>query len=484
MLPAVRIKTLVDRPPYTAGQYVLYWMTAFRRLQWNFALDHAVGWCRELRRPLLILEALECDYPWASDRIHRFVLEGMAENRERARKAGVAYHAYVEPRPGAGRGLLRALARRACVVVSDDYPCFFLPAISRAAAKQLRVRFELVDSNGLLPLRAAGRAFDRAFSFRRFLQRNLPERLEQMPLARPFARLRMRATNVPQGIAQRWPAASNQSLRADRAALERLPINHNVGAAPLRGGTEAARKTLRTFLAQKLATYDEKRNHPDVDASSHLSAYLHFGHISTHEVFSELMRRERWSPARLALRPSGSREGWWGVKPAAEAFLDQVVTWRELGFNFCVHRGDYAAYDSLPTWARRTLAKHARDERAYRYTLEQLEKAQTHDRLWNAAQRQLSSEGRLHNYMRMLWGKKILEWTRSPRQALAFMIELNNKYALDGRDPNSYSGILWCLGRYDRPWGPERPTFGTVRYMSSENTGRKLRLRAYLMKYA
>jgi deoxyribodipyrimidine photo-lyase len=171
------------------------------------------------------------------------------------------------------------------------------------------------------------------------------------------------------------------------------------------------------------------------------------------------------------------------MRPAAEAFLDQLVTWRELGFNSAWQQDSAEAYSSLPAWARKTLAAHAGDPRPYIYSARRLGAADTHDPVWNAAQRQLLREGRIHNYMRMLWGKKILEWTRSPRQALAVMLELNNRYALDGRDPNSASGILWCLGRYDRPWGPVRPIFGTIRYMSSDSARRKFRLGPYLERY-
>jgi deoxyribodipyrimidine photo-lyase len=168
----------------------------------------------------------------------------------------------------------------------------------------------------------------------------------------------------------------------------------------------------------------------------------------------------------------------------AEAFLDQCITWRELGFHFCHYRRDHDRYESLPGWAQKTLARHAGDTREYLYSLEQFDAAATHDSLWNAAQNQLRREGRLHNYLRMLWGKKILEWSSEPREALEIMIELNNRYALDGRDPNSYSGIFWVLGRHDRAWGPERPVFGTVRYMSSKNTARKVPVKQYLEKYS
>jgi len=186
----------------------------------------------------------------------------------------------------------------------------------------------------------------------------------------------------------------------------------------------------------------------------------------------------------LSTRVDGKREGWWGMGPAAEAFLDQLVTWRELGFNLCALHPAPHSYEALPAWAGQTLDKHAADPRTPLYSRAQLEAAETHDALWNAAQTELAREGRIHNYLRMLWGKKILEWTSSPREALDVMIDLNNKFALDSRDPNSYTGILWTLGRYDRPWAPERPVFGTIRYMSSANTARKYRVQDYVRHYS
>ena len=166
-----------------------------------------------------------------------------------------------------------------------------------------------------------------------------------------------------------------------------------------------------------------------------------------------------------------------------ESFLDEVVTWREVGYGFCFHRSDYAELESLPDWAQKTLAEHEGDKRPVTYELEQFENAETHDEIWNAAQRELRERGRIHNYLRMLWGKKILHWTRSPREALDVMIELNNKYAIDGRNPNSYSGIFWVLGRFDRAWGPERQIFGKVRYMTSDSTRKKLKLKKYLERW-
>ncbi len=460
-------------------------MIAARRTCWNFALDRAIDWARRLSRPLVVFEPLRVAYPWASDRLHRFVLEGMRDNALRSAASPVHYYPYVEPAVDADKGLLAELAGHAAVVVTDDYPCFFLPRMVRSAAAKLPVLLEMVDSNGLVPLRATEKVFPTAFAFRRYLQRELADHLTDAPHARPLARLDLpRLARLPKGITQRWPPATTALLGAQAAALRRLPIDHAVGPAAFGGGTTAAQRSLRTFLQGRLACYVADHNEPDRDAGSGLSPYLHFGHLSAHEAFHAVMRHEGWTPDRLAAKVTGKRTGWWGVSAAAEAFLDQLVTWRELGYNMAALRPDFDRYESLPDWAQKTLAEHAHDARPTRYSLAELEQARTHDRLWNAAQRQLTTEGRLHNYLRMLWGKKILQWTASPQEALAVMVELNNRFAVDGRDPNSYSGIFWVLGRYDRPWGPERPIFGKIRYMTSENTARKLSVDGYLKKYA
>jgi deoxyribodipyrimidine photo-lyase len=458
-------------------------MTAARRVRWNFALQRALGWARELRRPLVVVEVLACGGRWDSDRLHRFVLQGMADNARRLADSPVRYYPYVERQPGAARELLAVLAADACLIVTDDYP-IGLPSVATIDGP-LSTRLEKVDTCGLLPMRATDRAFPTAYGFRRFLQRVLPEHLLDAPQANPLARVKLaQLSSLSATISRRWPAASERMLAAEPAELARLAIDHRVDPAAIEGGAAAAGRAWKTFLNQRLTSYPDERNQPEAPATSGLSPYLHFGHISAHEVFQTLARHEDWSPANLAEKADGGREGWWGMSPAAEAFLDQVVTWRELGFNACTFSTDYDQYGSLPAWAQQTLAKHARDVRTHVYALEEFDNAQTHDRLWNAAQGQLRAEGRMHNYLRMLWGKKILEWTAAPQEALAVMIELNNRYALDGQDPNSYSGIFWTLGRYDRPWAPERPIFGVIRYMSSENTARKLRVRKYTEQYA
>lgn len=479
-VPALRIRSTSDRPVRPDARYVLYWMIGARRVRASFALDRAIAWARHLGRPLVVLEPLTCSYRWASDRIHRFVLQGMEVNHARCAGHPVTYLTYVEPSPGAGRGLVEALSQNAAVVVTDDTPGFFLPRLVESLAPRLAARLEAVDGNGMLPLAAADRAFVSAYQFRRFLQKTLPRHLVDLPAADPLEGLDIpRLDALPPAIRERWPELS--PLPA--TDLARLPIDHSVAPVSLTGGSVSAESALARFVAHDLPRYDTARDHPDEGATSGLSPYLHFGHLGAHQVFDAVVASAAWSLDRLGPRADGKRAGWWGLPPSHEAFADQLVTWRELGFNACLRLPGFDRWESLPAWARATLEAHAVDPRPHLYDLDALAASRTGDEIWNAAQTELREEGTLHNYLRMLWGKKILEWTSSPRVALDHMIELNNRYALDGRDPNSYSGIFWILGRYDRPWGPIRPIFGSIRYMSSANTRRKLRLKAYLARH-
>jgi len=466
-------------------------MIAARRTRSSFALQHAIARAHSLGVPLIVLEALRVGYPWASPRLHRFVMDGMANQRRRFRGTPIAYHAYLEPSAGHGAGLLEALAGESSLVVTDEFPCFFLPRMVAAAGRKLSdlgVRLEAVDGNGLLPLAAADKTFYAAAHFRRFLQKELPRHLDARPLRDPLALAGgLPRAAIPEAVKTRWPEVADVILESatDSARfLASLSLDNEVGVVDYRGGEEAASATLDAFLTRKLIHYAEARNEPEQDVPSGLSPYLHFGHLGVHEVVARLWEREGWSTERLAPKPNGSREGWWNMSPTAEAFIDELITWREIGYNFCHLRpDDYDRWESLPDWARNTLEAHASDERPHLYTRDELEHAATHDPLWNAAQRQLRREGRIHNYLRMLWGKKILEWSASPQEALATLIELNNRWSTDGRNPNSYSGIFWTLGRFDRPWAPERKIFGTIRYMSSDNTAKKVRVKDYLRRF-
>lgn len=482
-VPAGRLRRLNQQQLNPDGSYLLYWMTAFRRPFYNFALQRAVEMAQELKMPLLIFEALRCDYPYASDRLHKFILQGMADNAAHFRTTTAYYFPYVESSQGAGKGLLEALTKKAGMVIADDHPGFFFPRMLDTAVSKTPVQLEAVDSNGLLPLRATNKDYPTAYAFRRFLQKTLPGHLFEVPLADPLKDKKLSKLQcLPGEIERHWPAAA-QLLAAERKTLSQLPIDHSVAATGEKGGWREANFYLQRFLDERLPDYLQ-RSEPEQQVSSELSPYLHFGQISSHQIFTQLVEQEGWSISKLGPETKGKRSGWWGMCESAESFLDELITWREVGYNGACHLQDYDQFHTLPGWARESLAKHRADPHPYLYSFEQFEQAKTHDPLWNAAQTQLLQEGRMQNYLRMLWGKKILEWSPDAATALQNMLTLNDKYALDGRDPNSVSGIFWCMGRYDRAWGPERPIFGKIRYMSSENTARKFNVKNYLRRYA
>jgi deoxyribodipyrimidine photo-lyase len=477
-----RVRVLTPAPLNGRGAYVLYWMTSFRRTGSNFALDRALEHATTLGKPLLVFEPLRVGYPFASERLHAFVLQGMAENERAFSTSPVHYFPFVETKPGEGKGLLEALAAQACVVVGDDWPAFFVPKMQLAAAKRLSVRFEVVDSNGLYPMHDTTRVFTTAHSFRVHLQKELKPHLSQVPVDAPLEGLKLpRLDALPKSVTSKWKPAA---LPVTAEFLASLPIDHLVKPVALEGGRSIGLQRAERFFARALGSYEEGRSEPEVDGTSRLSPYLHFGMVSSHDLFRRVMPKS-WSVEKLGKSIGGSKQGWWQVPAPVEAFLDQMVTWRELSFNLSSHRpDDFTSLDSLPSWALQTMKLHEKDARRHLYTLEQFERGQTHDPLWNAAMGQLRTEGWFHNNVRMLWGKKIYEWSKTGADALRTMDFLMSKHSLDGRDPISWSGAMWVLGRYDRPWGPERPVFGKLRYMTSDNFAKKVSVKQYIAKFA
>jgi len=472
-----RLRRLNAAAVNAGGDYVLYWMQVYRRLSRNHALDYGLRCAAELGKPLVVYEGLRLDYPWASPRLHRFALEGMAANAAQAARLGLHYWPFVETPEQPARGLLLRLALRAALVVTDDLPCFIVPAQSASLARRATVPVFAVEGNGIVPLSLLGgpvgaaahlrprlhKAFAEAWSNRTTRKRGLPEAALK-PIAPAFE--------------------LSRTLKHLDAFVASLPLDASVrpvGSVP--GGRPAAQTRLREFVATRLRGYAEHRSEPTSPQAGHasgLSPYLHFGHISIDEV-AEAVLGDAWSPEELRLHNRGKREGFFSDDADVNAFLDEALTWRDLGFQWhWSRRADADRLESaLPAWAFATLRAHAGDKRAHLYNREEWEAGATHDALWNAAQRELVATGTIHNYLRMLWGKKIIEWSRTPDEAYATLVHLNNKYALDGRDPNSWTGILWCFGLFDRPWAPERHVLGSVRYMSSENAARKFKLGSY-----
>jgi deoxyribodipyrimidine photo-lyase len=479
-VPEIRIRPINSHPSRATGEYVVYWMTAYRRPFSNFALEHAIECAVELKKPLLIVEALRAAYPFANERIHTFILEGMKDNQRAFDETGATYFPFVEMKAGDGKGLMEHVAKKACVIVSDDWPSFFVPHMQQQLANRIEVKMELVDSNGLFPMHATTRIFTTAHSFRAYLQKNLKNHLHELPLENPLKGVKLKKlTSNPFGTYER------ANLKFIPQLVQGIDLDHSVKRVNQVGGQVAAMEQMHGFVKSKLAHYSTQRNEPEIEGTSGLSAHLHFGHISTHQIFNQIVAQAKWTTEKITKSRGGSREGWWNMPADVEAFLDQIVTWRELSFNMASHRPiDGHLFESLPPWALASHAKHAKDKREYVYSLEQLELGKTHDPLWNAIQTQLVQDGWFHGYLRMLWGKKILEWSASAQEALTKMEHLMGKYSLDGRDPVSVSGYLWVLGRYDRAWGPERNIFGKIRYMSSVNTAKKVNVKKYVARYS
>jgi deoxyribodipyrimidine photo-lyase len=465
------------------GEYVLYWMQINRRFHYNFALEYAIGWANKLNKPLLILEAFSCDYPWATDRSHTFMMQGMREHLDYAKQQGLNYVSFVEKEPGQYEKLLKILASKASLMVTDEYPVFIMRKRNEKYPKEMDIPYFTVDSNGLIPLGLTDKDPYSAFFFRKIMQKNFVEAYTNPPNQNPLEDLDNRDfVNVSSSLFENLPDAE-ESLYNIPEFIKGLDIDHSVNPIDWHGGRSAALGMMGQFIKNALLVYDEKRNDPDEKKTSQLSPWLHFGKISEYEIVRAVLdhQPEGWDLDKITFN-KGSTGGFFNGNPNIDSFLDEVITWREVGFHFAHHRDDYDKFESLPDWAQQTMNEHRNDPREWNYSYEQLKNSQTHDEIWNAAQTQLREEGIIHNYLRMLWGKKVIEWTPDPETALQYLIDLNNTYAIDGRDPNSYSGIFWCFGRFDRAW-QERPIFGKLRYMTSDSTRKKVKLKEYLNIY-
>jgi len=473
-----------DLNPNNDGYFVLYWMQINRRFQYNYALEYAVAYANKLNKPLLILETLTCDYPWANDRFHNFLLEGMREDQIITRKKGINHYIHLEKKHGDILKLVNTLSKKASVIISDEFPVFIIRKRNEYFGNKFNIPFITIDSNGIIPLKMTNKAPYSAYLFRKVMHKHFVDAFTMPPEKDPLDKLNIRKEiELDNEILEKWPRGDKE-LEYIPGFIEQQSIDHSVPFTSTKGTREAALDKLNAFITSDLKIYGKRRNDPDYDATSRMSPWLHFGKISEYEIVKAVLdhQPQNWDLINIQDR-NGKREGFFKGHPYVEKYLDELITWREVGFHFAHHTPDYAKFESLPEWVQETLKVHEKDPREYIYTLDEFEQSKTHDEIWNAAQNQLVREGYIHNYLRMLWGKKILEWTPDPQTALSYMIELNNKYALDGRDPNSYSGIFWILGRFDRPWF-ERPIFGKIRYMSSESTRKKVKLKKYLEKYS
>jgi deoxyribodipyrimidine photo-lyase len=446
-----RVRALNDAAIREKGRYVLYWSQMNRRAVLNQALDYAVMQANSLGIPVLFYEGLTCSYPWANDRLHTFVLEGVPDTSAALADLGIGYCFYLRRRKSDANDVVYRLAKDAALVVTDDYPTFVAAKHNASVPAKIGVAFHAVDASCVVPMSRLEKREYAAYTIRPKIQRLLAEYLYQ-----PSAPAVLQRWTGPLPT---WHATVTSENISDLVAS--CDIDHSVRPSVcFRGGYTAARERLEYFLRHNLKRYADSRNEPSAHATSNLSPWLHFGQISSLEV-------------ALAARAYSRKHG-----VSDSEFLEELIVRRELSFNF-TRFARYDSLESLPEWARATLRKHQDDPRPAIFTRAQLEAGDTYDDLWNATQKELLVRGKIHGYYRMYWGKKIIEWSATPEEALDTMIYLHDRYALDGRDPNTYTNILWCFGLHDRPWN-EREVFGQVRYMSLDGMKRKTDTKAYI----
>jgi hypothetical protein len=419
----------------------------------NPALNVAIHFANRLGLPLLVYQGLSERYPFASDRHHAFILQGARDVQRVLADKNIAYVLHVE-RPGNRGPHLKTLAQRAAVVVSEDMPTEPLRSWTARLRRVIRCSLFAVDTACVVPMQLVGKSYERAFAFRNATKRLYAERVSVGP-DDPQPKI-----DSPTSFD--LPFEPVDLLSSDIASIVgQCDIDHSIGPVPhTPGGFVAGYQRWQDFKETGLSTYDRRRNNALIDGVSRMSPYLHYGMVA---------------PTRIAREAAAEHS------KGAEKFLDELLIWRELAYVFCHYRRDHGRITAIPNWARETLREHGSDPRES-LSWETTSRGRTGDSIWDSAQRSLLIHGELHNNVRMTWGKAVLGWTPDAKQALARLIDLNHRYALDGRDPASYGGILWCLGQFDRPFSPSQPVFGTVRTRSTQQHARRLDPMAYRRK--
>lgn len=445
MIPQGRIRNLNNQDINENGDYVLYWMQASQRTSYNHALAYAMDEARRLDLPLVVYFGLTDSFPEAYLRHYYFMLEGLLEVKKELKDMGIQFIVLKNtPWEGAVK-----LSRKAALLVTDRGYLRVERAWRKDAAEAVSCQMIQVESNVLVPADETSMKEEySAATIRRKIERLIPEYC--LPLEKREVKLSSLSLSLD---LVSIPFENIEDIISDLNVNAEVPQVSSL----YKGGYSEAKSRLEDFLENKLTFYAEKRNEPSLDLGSNLSPYLHFGQISPLEIYLSLME----------LHSENKR-----------VFLDELIIRRELAVNFVLHNLHYDSFSSITSFARDTLLEHKEDERPYLYTLEELENGKTHDPYWNAAQLEMVHLGKMQGYMRMYWGKKIIEWTKGPEEAYEIALYLNNKYNLDGRDPNGFAGVAWCFGKHDRGW-KEREIFGKVRYMNAKGLERKFDIELY-----
>jgi len=431
--------------PLRKGRYVLCWMQAAQRAEYNHALEYAVLRANQLKLPLVVVFGITDSYPEANLRHYTFMFEGLVDVQKALAKRGIK----LVIRNQSPELAATELSGKASIVVVDAGHTHIQRKWRQYAADNIECSLEEVETNLIVPVtEVSDKENFSAGTLRPRINKRLPEYIVKINHSKPlYSSLDIKLSSF--------------NIKDVELALSKLNIDKSVGPVKtFRGGTAEAKRRLKDFIKNKLEDYSDSRNDPCLDATSNMSPYLHFGQIS---------------PLYIALKVMESES------PGKEAYLEELIVRRELSYNFVYYNQNYDKFSCLPPWAKNTLNFHSRDNREYIYSLEEFEKAETHEPYWNAAQKEMVLTGKMHGYMRMYWGKKILEWTKNPRQGFKIALYLNNKYELDGRDPNGFAGVAWCFGKHDRAWS-ERKVFGKVRYMNAAGLKRKFDADKYVEK--
>ncbi len=436
--------------PKPDGSCIVYWMQRAQRGFNNAAVDCSANVANELNLPLLVYFSAISNFPNANLRHYVFLNQGLPDIEADLAQRNISFVVRRPPHNSLEK-LLEEV--NAAMLIGDENPCREPERWRQALARRLHIPFWTVDADVIVPSKLFPKAQYAAYVLRPRLYKELPNYLH--PLKNPTAQ---HSWKRPKHF-DSYPVTSDIALGWKRLDRSVPPVE------TFTGGSSAARTRLQFFIDNLLANYDEQRNKPTVDGTSRLSPYLHFGHIG---------------PLEIALAVNAAVEKNASLSHARDSFFNELIVWRELAVNFVKYTPNYDSDECAEPWARQSLAQHAHDRREWNYKLDQLERGETHDELWNASQLQMVRFGWMHNYMRMYWAKKILEWSPDPATAFAYAATLNDRYQLDGRDPNGYAGIAWAIvGKFDRPWF-DRPIFGKIRYMSAASTGRKFDSKRYI----
>ena len=426
MIPESRLRIVNPKP--SEGECVVYWMISTRRSTWNHGLDHSINLAKERNLPLVVVEPLAIAHEYANDRIHAFVIQGMMDNKKAFEDSPVTYVPYVETKHNEARGLLEKWMEHATVLVIDDFPVYFPRRVIEIASEIDKCEVHCVDSNGFLAM-DQGREFTTAYSFRRHVHKTILQSMSEFPAPDPLSSTHGMKKFPVEKVESIFKESDTpitpyefiwricEGTDVGQKALSVLKIDHDVPPVPhTQGGSVSARARWQEFLTDRLNSYSENRNEPELNGSSGLSPYLHFGHISCHEILSDIFEKYNWNTSEITLLTMAGGLVGGDFHPDVESFLDQIITWRDLRIHplRCSQESPFVRiYTRVGS---KTLREHENDPRPYIYSFEEFENAETHDELWNAAQNQLRRDGMIHNYLRMLWGKKILEWSPTLRK--------------------------------------------------------------------